>query len=93
MPHVLWQHVREWVPRSEHFCCDSGVFCCADAVLMLMPLPLQFLRWDTVARRRIDLAGRTDQGDTIKAHEFNYSTPMQVGRNLSHWSGLLMLKP
>lgn len=77
--------------RSEPYGC--GVFCRADAVLTLMPLMLQFLRWDTVARRRIDLAGRTDQGDTIKAHEFNYSTPMQVGRKLSHWSGLLMLKP
>lgn len=41
----------------------------------------QFLRWDTVARRRIDLVGRTDDGDTIVPHEFNHTLPHQVVYN------------
>jgi len=47
-------------------------------VLLLLLLLLQFLRWDTVARRRIDLVGRTDDGDTIVPHEFNHTLPHQV---------------
>ena len=39
---------------------------------------LQFLAWDTFARRRVDLIGRKDRGDEIIAHEFDYTIRNQV---------------
>lgn len=43
------------------------------------PLPsLQFLNWDTVSRRRIDLIGRKDRGDQVVVHEFDFSKTDQV---------------
>jgi hypothetical protein len=32
---------------------------------------MQFLAWDTFARKRIDMVGRKDRGDELIAHEFN----------------------
>lgn len=40
---------------------------------------MQFLAWDTFARRRVDMIGRKDKGDTVIAHEFDYSIEKQVG--------------
>jgi hypothetical protein len=40
---------------------------------------LQFLAWDTAARRRIDLVGRRDDGDKVVAHEFDHRVVNQVG--------------
>jgi hypothetical protein len=39
---------------------------------------LQFLNWDTVSRRRIDLVGRKDRGDQVVAHEFDFARKQQV---------------
>lgn len=38
----------------------------------------QFLAWDTFARRRVDMIGRKDKGDTVIAHEFDYSIEKQL---------------
>ena len=38
----------------------------------------QFLAWDTFARRRVDMIGRKDKGDTVIAHEFDYKIEKQV---------------
>jgi hypothetical protein len=38
----------------------------------------QFLAWDTFARRRIDLVGRTDDGDQVIAHEFDFLVENQA---------------
>lgn len=40
---------------------------------------VQFLAWDTFARRRVDMIGRKDKGDTVIAHEFDYEIEKQVG--------------
>ena len=40
---------------------------------------MQFLAWDTFARRRVDMIGRKDKGDTVIEHEFDYSIEKQVG--------------
>lgn len=37
------------------------------------------MAWDTAARRHIDLVGRTDDGDKVVAHEFDWSLEKQVG--------------
>lgn len=39
---------------------------------------LQFLAWDTFARRRVDMIGRVDHGDEVIAHEFDYSIEKQL---------------
>ena len=39
---------------------------------------LQFLAWDTFARRRVDMIGRKDHGDEVIVHEFDYSVEKQV---------------
>jgi hypothetical protein len=39
---------------------------------------VQFLAWDTLSRRRINLIGRKDDGDQLIAHEFDYSVEKQV---------------
>jgi hypothetical protein len=39
---------------------------------------LQFLNWDTVSRRRIDLIGRKDHGDQVVVHEFDFAKKQQV---------------
>lgn len=39
---------------------------------------MQFMAWDTFSRRRIDLVGRTDDGDQVIAHEFDFSVPDQL---------------
>jgi len=39
---------------------------------------MQFLAWDTFARRRVDMIGRKDKGDTVIAHEFDYRIEKQV---------------
>ena len=44
----------------------------------LAPAPLQFLNWDTVSRRRIDLIGRKDCGDQVVVHEFDFAKKRQV---------------
>lgn len=36
------------------------------------------MAWDTFSRRRIDLAGRQDDGDKVIAHEFDFSVPDQL---------------
>lgn len=36
------------------------------------------MAWDTHARRRIDLVGRTDDGDKVVVHEFNFTVKNQV---------------
>ena len=41
---------------------------------------MQFLAWDTLARRRVDMIGRKDKGDELIAHEFDYSVENQVWR-------------
>jgi hypothetical protein len=41
---------------------------------------VQFLAWDTFARRRVDMIGRKDKGDTVIAHEFDYTIEKQVGQ-------------
>ncbi|DBA94973.1 TPA: hypothetical protein ACH3X1_002498 [Trebouxia sp. C0004] len=38
----------------------------------------QFMAWDTLSRRRIDLVGRHDDGDKVIAHEFDFSVPNQL---------------
>ncbi|KAK9813508.1 hypothetical protein WJX73_003209 [Symbiochloris irregularis] len=38
----------------------------------------QFLAWDTHSRRKIDLIGRSDDGDKVIAHEFDYAAKNQV---------------
>ena len=43
-----------------------------------MLLLVQFLAWDTFARRRVDMIGRKDKGDTVIAHEFDYKIEKQV---------------
>lgn len=48
----------------------------------LLVAVLQFLAWDTHARRRIDLVGRKDDGDKVIAHEFDYSIKNQVSNIL-----------
>ena len=46
---------------------------------MTMKTPLvQFLNWDTVSRRRIDLIGRKDRGDQVVVHEFDFAKERQV---------------
>ena len=45
---------------------------------------MQFLAWDTFARRRVDMIGRKDKGDTVIAHEFDYEIEKQVGFWLYH---------
>ena len=39
---------------------------------------MQFLAWDQVARRKIDLVGRSDDGDKVIAHEFDYTIANQL---------------
>ena len=39
---------------------------------------MQFLNWDTVSRRRIDLIGRKDRGDQVVVHEFDFAKKRQV---------------
>ena len=43
---------------------------------------MQFLAWDTFARRRVDMIGRKDKGDTVIAHEFDYEIEKQVHNTL-----------
>ncbi len=43
---------------------------------------MQFLAWDTFARRRVDLIGRKDRGDEIIAHEFDFSIKNQVSSRI-----------
>jgi hypothetical protein len=43
---------------------------------------MQFMAWDTHARRRIDLVGRKDDGDKVIAHEFDFAIKNQVRRLL-----------
>ena len=49
------------------------------------------MAWDTFARRRIDLVGRTDRGDEVIAHEFDYAKEKQArsgrGRGLEKAQG------
>ena len=45
---------------------------------------MQFLAWDTFARRRVDMIGRKDKGDTVVAHEFDYKIEKQVGWCQNH---------
>jgi len=44
---------------------------------------MQFLAWDTFARRRVDMIGRKDKGDTVIAHEFDYRIEKQVNACLA----------
>lgn len=52
----------------------------ASSELLLL---VQFLAWDTFARRRVDMIGRKDKGDTVIAHEFDYKIEKQVHKHLS----------
>ena len=60
--------------------CDVALACFlnAESVSPELLLHVQFLAWDTFARRRVDMIGRKDKGDTVIAHEFDYEIEKQV---------------
>lgn len=64
--------------------CDaaSACFIATERVSPELLLHAQFLAWDTFARRRVDMIGRKDKGDTVIAHEFDYKIEKQVHNTL-----------
>ena len=79
----LAEHNPAGHPEVSNDCnVASACFLIARTVSPELLLHVQFLAWDTFARRRVDMIGRKDKGDTVIAHEFDYEIEKQVHNNL-----------